>query len=471
VNQWIDRWLTTQDVGLSTKANREYRLRRFIRPYWGKRRLHSLTSEEVTGWEQKLPAAEGVSRSTASDARSLLHTILGDAAAAKPPLIPFNPAIRPRNRGRRTGRRLDRTPQRAWATPFEVLLVAERAALLDGRDDEFARQISIAYTGMRWGETTGLERDLLLPTVINVEWQLRKISGRFYRLPPKDDSYRSTKWEPLLAIDLPPFLAGLLMAQAEKYAGRQCGCAKEHGGSGRYVFHGPDGIHHYRRSNYSRRVIRPAYDGRYPSASGAPGKLVSIDTTVWPGVPVAAWPTAVAGETFTVPTGRGTSRLTSTETIGLCRACGRAVRRLLDGSLVAHKTASDHCPGSGEPPTDDPPLATWLPIKEGLTPHGYRHSQKTWMTEDGIPEVLAEQRLGHQVPGMRGWYAHVSQQMRDELMQALQARWEEALQQRAALDPHSPVPLPDNLLAPYRPRRDEAISQISPNTEKAPIPA
>jgi hypothetical protein len=132
--------------------------------------------------------------------------------------------------------------------------VAERAALLDGRDEEFTRQITIAYTGMRWGETTGLERELLLPTLINVEWQLREISGQFYRLPPKDDSYRSTNWEPLLPVDLPPFLATLLTAQAEKYAGRQCGCVKEHGGSGQYVFLGPDGIHHYRRSNYSRRV-------------------------------------------------------------------------------------------------------------------------------------------------------------------------------------------------------------------------
>jgi hypothetical protein len=26
--------------------------------------------------------------------------------------------------------------------------------------------------------------------------------------------------------------------------------------------------------------------------------------------------------------------------------------------------------------------------------------------EDGIPEILAEQRLGHEVPGMRGLYAH-----------------------------------------------------------------
>jgi hypothetical protein len=36
------------------------------------------------------------------------------------------------------------------------------------------------------------------------------------------------------------------------------------------------------------------------------------------------------------------------------------------------------------------------------------------MAEDGIPEILAEQRLGHQVPGMRGLYAHVSDRMRDE---------------------------------------------------------
>jgi hypothetical protein len=72
------------------------------------------------------------------------------------------------------------------------------------------------------------------------------------------------------------------------------------------------------------------------------------------------------------------------------------------------------------------------------------------MIEDGIPEILAEQRLGHQVPGMRGLYAHASQQMREKLTAALQARWDESLRQRAAIDPHSPVPLLDNLLAPIR---------------------
>ncbi len=136
----------------------------------------------------------------------------------------------------------------------------------------------------------------------------------------------------------------------------------------------------------------------------------------------------------------------------ICPSCGRAVRLRLDGETVAHETDSGHCPGSGEQPVDAAPLACWLPARNGLAPDGLRHSHDTWMAEDGIPEILAEQRLGHQVPGMRGLYAHASQRMRDELTAALQARWAESLRERAAIDPHPPVPLLDNLLAPYRGR-------------------
>ena len=471
VGEWIARWETTQDVGLSTAENREYLIRRFIRPHWGKRPLNSVTGEDITVWERKLPAAEGVSRTTAKNARSLLHTVLGDAVAAKPPLIPFNPAVRPRNRGRRTGRVLDRTPQRAWATPLEVLLVAERAALLVGNDAEFTLLVTIGYTGMRWGETIGLETDLLRPSLINVEWQLREIGGRFHRLPPKDDSYRSTNYEPLLPVDIPPFLAKLLTAQAGKRVGQRCACAAQHGGSGRYMFLGPD-RGHYRRSNYSRRVFRPACDGRYTPANGRPGRLVVVDATAWPGIPAASWPPAAPGTPFTPPAGRGTPRLVSTENAGRCPSCGYAVKLRLDGRTIAHNTSAGRCPGSGLP-ADDTPLACWLSVKDRLTPHGFRHSHKTWMIEDGIPEILAEQRLGHQVPGMRGLYAHASQPMRDELTAALQARWEKSLRDRAANDPHSPVPLLDDLLAPFRPRHDltgeQMISQISPKAATAPL--
>ena len=88
-----------------------------------------------------------------------------------------------------------RSRKRIWATPLEALLVAERAALLSGSDDDFALVITIAYTGMRWAEAIGLEREHLRLSLINVEWQLHEVNGRFLRLPPKDDgcgSFRGT---------------------------------------------------------------------------------------------------------------------------------------------------------------------------------------------------------------------------------------------------------------------------------------
>jgi hypothetical protein len=92
------------------------------------------------------------------------------------------------------------------------------------------------------------------------------------------------------------------------------------------------------------------------------------------------------------------------------------------------------------------------------------------MAEDGIPEILAEQRLGHQVPGMRGPYAHASERMRDDLTKALQARWEESLKQRAALAPHSPVPLLDRLLAREHPDAESTGSRNSSQQHDSPHP-
>jgi integrase len=408
VEAWITQWLRLQDVGISTQVKHEYLLRRFIRPRWSSCPLNMLTSAGITEWENALPSREGISRSTAQEARSLFCTILGDAAASQPPLIPYNPALRPRNRGRRTGRRIDRSPPRKWATPLQTLLIAERAALLSGTSDDFLLIITIAYTGLRWAEAIGLERACMHPHHINVEWQLREIGGTFHRLPPKDDSYRSTDWEPLIPVDLPPFLADLLAAHLASHPPHHCACAAEHGGSGRYAFISRNGAHE-RRSNYARRVFRPAADGRYPPQRERPGKLVIVDAAIWPGRPLARWPPLQPGTSFRPPKGRGIQQIDTQAS-----------------------------------------LAAWLPIQPGLTPHGLRHSLKTWMTEDGIPEILQARRLGHQVPGMRGIYTHVTAPMREDLQAALQARWEHSLRARAALAPHSPVKLLDRLLEPLQ---------------------
>ena len=90
--------------------------------------------------------------------------------------------------------------------------------------------------------------------------------------------------------------------------------------------------------------------------------------------------------------------------------------------------------------------------RHGLVPHGLRHSLKTWMTDDGIREILQARRLGHQVPGMQGIYTHVSAAMREELRMALQVRWENSLRARAPLASYSPVSLLDDLLELLRRR-------------------
>ena len=45
------------------------------------------------------------------------------------------------------------------------------------------------------------------------------------------------------------------------------------------------------------------------------------------------------------------------------------------------------------------------------------------MDEDPVAHVMKAERMGHEVPGMRGVYNHVSTAMRAELTTALQVRW------------------------------------------------
>ena len=68
------------------------------------------------------------------------------------------------------------------------------------------------------------------------------------------------------------------------------------------------------------------------------------------------------------------------------------------------------------------------------------------MDEDGIPEVLKTERMGHEMPGMHGVYGHVSPTMRANLKAALQARWERSLEEGAQLGAHSIVPTLNVLL-------------------------
>jgi integrase len=56
--------------------------------------------------------------------------------------------------------------------------------------------------------------------------------------------------------------------------------------------------------------------------------------------------------------------------------------------------------------------------------HDLRHTHKTWMIEDDVPEVAQCRRLEHKLGGIRGVYSHVTQPMIDALLAGMQDRWE-----------------------------------------------
>jgi hypothetical protein len=134
----------------------------------------------------------------------------------------------------------------------------------------------------------------------------------------------------------------------------------------------------------------------------------------------------------------------------------------MDGTLISHKIAGERCTGGGLPPREPPPVASWLPVRSGLTPHGLRHGHQTWLDDLGVRYVLQSERMGHEVPGMRGVYSHITPGMREELQNGLQGLWEAALQERARLSERSAVPIVDGLLAAYRARPTKIGSHLAP---------
>jgi hypothetical protein len=134
----------------------------------GEEDLGSLAFGEIERWEKAIKkriSARGTpyAPSVASGARSLLITILGDAVHAGK--IKTNPAER--RKGRRgkvkaKGRRgpsyaATQTPKNNVLTPLQATCLAERCALMSGRDIDFVMNVFAAWTGVRWGELMAVE--------------------------------------------------------------------------------------------------------------------------------------------------------------------------------------------------------------------------------------------------------------------------------------------------------------------------
>ena len=74
------------------------------------------------------------------------------------------------------------------------------------------------------------------------------------------------------------------------------------------------------------------------------------------------------------------------------------------------------------------PAVAVAPVAPGLTFHGFRHSHKTWLIADQIPDVAQARRLGHRIPDkIQHIYSHVAPELETRLLDALQQRWTDAL--------------------------------------------
>jgi integrase len=431
--EYANRWYAAQDLAASTMQNYRRHVEEHLMPAFEAMAVADIQASDIATWEKRERAAR-YAESSIRTWRATLHLILADAVEEG--RRESNPATRRRGRGKRAGRARSRGPEKVVTTALGILLIAERAALLAGRDDEFVAVVLAGFTGLRWGELVGLETRFVRPAAVRVEWQLYELdTGVLHRCPPKDDSHRT--------IDIPDWLAELVSDHVARSGSKACDC---HGLT--YVFRGhrpptgatrrpgaslidvarraqvspatasaalnhPEVVHavtreriaaaivdlgyvrggssgelaaHWRRTGFATWLFQPAATGYYPKKGPLPVRPVPVLAEPWPGVPV-----------------RGRN------------AAGRA----------------DAC---------------WTPIAAGLTPHGLRHTHKTLMEELRTPGKLMDERMGHEDGSVQARYSHVTAGMRTELMDGLTGLWTAALAARHALSPGSPVAALDELL-------------------------
>jgi integrase len=431
--EYANRWYAEQDLAASTMENYRRHIESHLLPAFENQSIGDISAADVARWVKREHAVP-YAASSVKTWRATLHLILSDAVEEG--LLSANPAAVRRDRGRRAGRSRSRGPEKAVTDALGLLLIAERAALLSGRDDEFVAVILKGYTGIRWGELVGLEPEFVRPAGIRVEWQLFELgTGELLRCPPKDDSHRT--------VDTPEWLANLVSAHISRARPGVCQCHRR-----RYVFGGhraangaarhqgptivdvarrsgvstgtvsnvlnrPDSVPqatrdkvstalaelgyirgghfgelaaHWRRSGFGTWLFHPATTGTYAKRATAAAHPVPVLADPWPGIPLR---------------GRGAS------------------------------ARADAC---------------WLPLAQGLTPHGLRHTHKTLMLELGVPAKLMDERLGHADGSVQARYSHVTPEMRRRLLEGLAKLWSGALERRRAMNGGSPVAVLDDLL-------------------------
>ncbi|MBS41605.1 MAG: site-specific integrase [Nocardioides sp.] len=202
-----DQWLEgrkTRGRELRPTTRQQYRmlLDIYIYPTFGDERLDRITADDVTKWYDALAPGKETIR---AQAYSLLRTILGSAASARPkPLIPYNPAhIRGAGNVKRAHKvrpaSLDELEKIVEALPERYKLMALLAA----------------WCAMRFGELAELRRgDIDLRTNrVSITRGVVRVGGKFVVGSPKSDAG-------VRDVAIPPHLVPAVKAHLENHTGK-----------------------------------------------------------------------------------------------------------------------------------------------------------------------------------------------------------------------------------------------------------
>ncbi len=431
--EYVSRWYAAQDLAASTLQNYRHHIEEHLLPAFEEKAIAEILAADIAAWEKQEKAVP-YAASSIKTWRATLHLILADAVEEG--LRESNPATMRRGRGKRDGRSRHRGLEKTITDALGILLLAERAALLSGRDDEFVAVVLMGFTGMRWGEVVGLESKFVRPNGIRVEWQLYELdTGEFHRCSPKDDSRRT--------IDLPQWLVSMVSSHISRNQPTACDC---HGLA--YVFRG-----HRAANGAARQPGAKLVDvaRRAGVSTGTVSSVLNRPETV-PAATSAKVKAAVA-ELGYVRSGSFGQLAAHWRRTGFATwlfypaATGQYPRR---ASQQAHPVPVLADPWPGVPVrgrnASGRADACWLPMAPGLTPHGLRHTHKTLMEELGTPPKLMDERLGHEDGSVQARYSHVTAPMRRRLLDGLTERWDAALEARRGMNPGSPVAVLDVLL-------------------------
>lgn len=243
LDEYWAKWLPAQDLAGSTAERYASYYTTHISPRWGDKALSSIEPLDVAAFEKHLGSIR--KSGTKDGVMMVLRLLMQDAAYEG--RIRISP-VQPR---RRRGKKVVDDARKSVAITLPAL-EAIRARL---PAPEALMILVAAFTGMRWGEFIGLRRSFLMLMPADADtpasgWYIidehigavhEDNKGRWYFGPPKDREART--------VELPPFLVELLLDYlATVPADRDL------------LFVNQEGNPH-RRSNFGRRIWRPACDG------------------------------------------------------------------------------------------------------------------------------------------------------------------------------------------------------------------